>query len=51
MVLSSIKANNKSADQSAQAGLRLYCSPTPEDRFSRLEAQEQNVRNFKKFTV
>ena len=27
--------NNKGADQTAQAGLCLFCSQTPEDRFSR----------------
>ena len=32
-------ANNKGADQTAQAGLRLCCSQTPENRFSRNEAQ------------
>ena len=33
------KLNNNGADQSeAQAGLRLYHSQTPEDRFSRVEA-------------
>ena len=30
------KANNKGAD--AQAGLRLCCLQTPEDKFSRIEA-------------
>ena len=37
--------NNKGADQTArdaQTGLRLYCSQTPEDRFSRVERQEEN---------
>ena len=47
MILSE-KANNKGANQSArmrrlvcadaQAGLRLCCLQTPEDRFSRVEA-------------
>ena len=34
------KANNKRADQTAhaQAGLRLCCAQTPENRFSRVEA-------------
>ena len=35
------KANNKGADQTAQAGLRRCCSqppPPPKDRFSRVEA-------------
>ena len=31
------KANNKGADQTAQAGLGLCCSNTPEDRFSHVE--------------
>ena len=31
-------ANNKGADQTAQAGLSLRCSQTPEDRFSRIKA-------------
>ena len=33
------KVNNIGAGQTAQAGLRLCCSQTPEDRFSHVEAQ------------
>ena len=36
MIISN-KRITKVADQTAQAGLRLCCSQTPEDRFSRVE--------------
>ena len=43
--------DSKGADQTArdaQTGLRLYCSQTPEDRFSRVERQEENRLSVKR---
>ena len=43
--------NNKGADQTAwdaQTGLRLYCSQPPEDRFSRVERQEEKRLSVKR---
>ena len=37
------KANDKGADWPGQAGLCLCCSLTPEDRFSRVEAQIMEI--------